>query len=128
MRARAMRQIWFLGGLVALGLGAIGVILPLVPTVPFLLLAAFCFSRSSRRLHDWLMTHPVFGPPIHDWRERGAISRRAKWLATVSIAAAFGISVAMGVAAPFLLIQMAVLAAVSTFIWTRPEGRAVRRA
>lgn len=117
-----MRLIWILAGFGALALGVIGIALPLLPTVPFLLLAAFCFARSSERLHDWLVHHPKLGPPIQNWRDHGAISRRAKWAASVSILAAFGISLALGVKPVFLGIQALVLIAVSVFIWTRPDG------
>lgn len=119
-----MRILWFGLGAASLALGAVGAVLPLLPTVPFLLLAAFCFARSSKRVHDWLIGHPVFGPPIRDWRESGAIGRRAKWLATASVGAAFGASVAMGVAAQWLAVQAATLGCVMLFVWTRPEGRA----
>jgi uncharacterized membrane protein YbaN (DUF454 family) len=89
--------------------------------VPFLLLATFCFARSSDRLHSWLITHPTLGPPILAWQQSGAIGRRAKWAASLSIAAAFGISLFLGVKPLFLGIQALVLIAVSTFIWTRPD-------
>lgn len=116
-----MRFFWLLGGGTALGLGVVGIVLPLLPTVPFLLLAAFCFARSSERLHDWLVSHPRFGPPIADWRDRGAISRAAKWAATGSILAAFGLSLLLGLGVTLLAIQALTLAAVSLFIWTRPD-------
>ncbi|MEL6127662.1 MAG: YbaN family protein [Pseudomonadota bacterium] len=117
-----MRALWFIGGLVSMGLGMVGAAVPLLPTVPFMLLAAFCFARSSTRLHDWLLDHRVFGPPIHAWRENGAISRRAKVYATVSIAAAFSLSLILDVRALILLIQAGVLLCVLLFIWTRPDG------
>ena len=116
-----MRFFWLFSGCLAVGFAAVGVVLPLLPTVPFLLLAAFCFARSSGRFHDWLLAHPTFGPPIADWRASGAIRRRAKWLATASIGAAFGISLALGLAAWVLALQAAVLSVVLLFIWTRPE-------
>lgn len=115
-----MRTLWLIGGGTALALGVVGVALPLLPTVPFLILAAFCFARSSDRLHDWLLSHPTFGPPIADWRRSGAISRRGKIAASVSIAAAFALSVALGVRPTILAVQAMTLAAVATFIWTRP--------
>ena len=59
-----MRVIWLIAGSISLGLGLLGVFLPLLPTVPFVLLAAFCFARSSERLHDWMLEHPKFGPAI----------------------------------------------------------------
>ncbi|OYX44637.1 MAG: hypothetical protein B7Z02_04855 [Rhodobacterales bacterium 32-67-9] len=117
-----MRSLWLLLGSTTLALGAAGVFLPLLPTVPFLLLSAFAFSRSSERLHHWLLAHPVFGPPISEWRERRAIGRRAKRLASVSIVAAFLISVALGVTHWILAAQALVLVAVSVFIWTRPNA------
>ena len=117
-----MRLIWFSMGFLSLFLGVIGAVLPLLPTVPFLLLAAFCFARSSDRLHDWLVDHPRLGPPIRDWRAHGAIGRRAKWLATASIATAFGASLAMDVAGWVLALQAVTLTCVTVFIWTRPSG------
>jgi uncharacterized membrane protein YbaN (DUF454 family) len=117
-----MKAIWFIIGWLSLVLGVIGAALPLLPTVPFLLLAAFCFARSSARVHDWLLNHPRLGPPIADWRDGGAIGRRAKWLASGSIAAAFAVSLIIGVAGWVLAAQAATLCAVSLFIWTRPDG------
>lgn len=120
-----MRSVWLLLGFLFTGVAFVGVVLPLLPTVPFLLLAAFSFARSSDRFHDWLMNHRTLGPPIRDWRRDGAIKRRAKWLATVSIFAAFGISLALGLKVWVLAVQAAALAGVMVFIWTRPEGAAV---
>ncbi|MEQ9692795.1 YbaN family protein [Shimia sp. SDUM112013] len=117
-----MRYLWALLGLLSLALGAIGIVLPLLPTVPFLLLAAFFFARSSERLHYWLLSHPTFGPPIEDWQTRGAISLAAKRLATVSIAIVFSISLAMGLRPALLAIQAVTLSCVMLFIWTRPNS------
>ena len=117
-----MRAIWFSGGLLSLALGALGVVLPLLPTVPFAILAAFCFARSSDRLHDWLVHHRRFGPAIRDWRANGAISRRGKKAATFSVVIAFGISVGLGVAAWAMALQAVALAGVMLFVWTRPDG------
>jgi hypothetical protein len=117
-----MKVFWFLLGWLSVGLGMIGIVLPLLPTVPFLLLAAFSFARSSQRVHDWLVTHPRLGPPILDWRRGGAIGRRAKWMASGSIIAAFAISLALGVAGWVLAVQAATLCCVATFIWTRPDS------
>ena len=117
-----MRALWLIAGCVALGLGLIGVVLPLLPTVPFLLLAAFCFARSSERLHNWLITNPKFGPSILNWQSHGAIHPRAKRLATLSIAAVFGLSLAMGLRPTLLIVQGATLCCVLLFIWTRPNG------
>ena len=119
-----MRLIWMTAGGAALGLGLLGIVLPLVPTVPFLLLAAFCFARGSGRVHAWLVGHPRLGPPIRAWREDGAISPHAKRAALVAMAASLILSLALGVGVGILALQAAVLACVAAFIVTRPTGRA----
>ena len=116
-----MRVFWFTVGCIAVALGMIGIALPLLPTVPFLLLAAFAFGKSSKRLEVWLLNHPKLGPPIHDWRANGAIRRRVKWLATASIAATFALSLIFGAPGYVLGIQAGALSLVLLFIWTRPE-------
>jgi uncharacterized membrane protein YbaN (DUF454 family) len=65
-------------GVIALGLGVVGLFVPLLPTTPFLLLAAACFFRSSDRLYTWLIHHRWFGAYIRHYREYGAITLRAK--------------------------------------------------
>ena len=117
-----MQYIWAILGLICVGLAMVGVVLPLLPTVPFLLLAAFFFARSSSRLHNWLITHPSFGPLIVDWQSSGAIRPGAKKAATVSIAAVFGLSLLLALPSHVLIIQAVVLSAVMIFIWTRPNG------
>src|SRR3989338_6935428 len=107
-----MKALWIAGGFGALLLGLVGIVLPLFPTVPFLLLAAFCFARSSQHLHDWLTTHPRLGPPIARWNESGAISRQAKRLATVSSPFACGIGVFWGLRWWIWAVQGAALTAV----------------
>lgn len=117
-----MRAIWAASGLIALGAGMIGLFLPVIPTVPFLILAAFCFARGSERMHRRLLAHPVFGPPIHDWQARGAVSRRIKWLASLSMAAGFAVAVCLALPVSVLVVQGAVMLGVAVFIWTRPEA------
>src|SRR3546814_12227667 len=81
------RWAWWLLAYAALGLGLVGILVPGLPTVPFVLLSADAAARGSRRLHAWLRRHRQFGPLIRDWQSQGAVSRSAKWLATVIIAA-----------------------------------------
>jgi len=68
-------------GSTSLAVAAIGVVLPVVPTTPFVLLAAACFARASDRLHAWLLSNRWFGPPIERWQTSRSISPRAKWTA-----------------------------------------------
>ena len=104
-------------------MGMIGVVVPLLPTTPFILLAAYCFARSSKRLHDWLLNHRHFGPLIENWREHRAIRRSAKVVSTVSIVAIVAISMLFGVKTWILVTQLVVLSGVLVIIWTRPEGK-----
>ncbi|MBU2980324.1 YbaN family protein [Lentibacter algarum] len=117
-----MRVIWLIAGLLSLGVGFIGIVLPLVPTVPLVLLAAYCFARSSEKLHQWLVSHPTFGSSISDWHTHGAISKTGKRLATVSVLVVLGISLIANLAIHILLIQAATLSIVLWFIWSRPTS------
>jgi len=117
-----VRTLWTIGGCASFALGLIGAFLPLLPTVPLMILAAFCFARGSDRFHDWLVKHRRFGPAIRDWRESGAISRRGKAWAVGGIAFAFGASLALGVAPSILAVQAVVLMGVAFFVLTRPHG------
>ncbi|MBL9072539.1 YbaN family protein [Tabrizicola sp.] len=117
-----MRALWLATGGLFLGLGLLGVVLPVLPTTPFLLLAAGCFAKSSPRLHGWLVGHPVFGPPIRNWEENGAISRPAKRLAVGSMAAVFALSVWLGLSWKVLLAQGVLIGIGAAFVLTRPDG------
>lgn len=117
-----MRALWLATGGLFLGLGLLGVVLPVLPTTPFLLLAAGCFAKSSSRLHGWLVGHPVFGPPIRNWEENGAISRPAKRLAASSMAAVFALSVWLGLSWKVLLAQGVLIGIGAAFVLTRPDG------
>lgn len=117
-----MRGLWLTAGMLFLGLGLLGVLLPVLPTTPFLLLAAACFARSSPRLHGWLLGHPLFGPPIRNWEENGAISAKAKRLAVGSMAAVLLVSLILGLSWKILLLQGALIAVGAAFVLTRPDG------
>jgi hypothetical protein len=120
-RSPIVRTLWMAAGWLSLVTGLIGIVVPLLPTTPFILLAAFCFQRGSESLHRWLTGHPRFGPLIADWRERGAIPRKAKRNAMIALAAVIAISWLVGVAAHVMIIQAVVLTLVAIFILTRPE-------
>lgn len=119
-----MRVVWILSGGIALALGLAGIVLPLLPTTPFVLLAAFCFARSSPRLHGWLLGHRTFGPIIRNWADHRAIPRSAKRASIVAMLAALGLSLALGLRWEVLAVQVAVLVVMGAFILTRPDGPA----
>ena len=116
-----MRLVWLVFGILSLALGAAGAFLPLLPTVPFMLLAAFCFARGHPPLEAWLPRAPRFGPHIVAWRTRGAISRKGKRAAL----AAFAFSAALGLVLapwPWSLVPVAAALIGGRWIWTRPEA------
>lgn len=116
-----LRWLWLLGGIVFVAVGAIGAVLPLLPTTPFLLVAAYCLARSSPKLHDWLLNHRSFGPLISNWDRYGSIDRRSKRIAIAIIALTPIISILVAVPWWGLVAQIAVLGVVATFILTRPD-------
>ncbi len=120
MLTRAARVTWLVVGFLSLSLGALGIALPLLPTTPFILVAAVAFARSSKRLHAWLVNHDVFGSLIDNWQRHGAISRRAKVASVLSMATLLAISLAMAVPMAAIGAQLIVLGAVAIFILTRP--------
>ena len=79
-------------GWLAFATGIVGIVLPLLPTTPFMLLAAALFARSSPRFHGWLLAHPWFGPPILDWQQYRGISRHARRRAIILILISFSVS------------------------------------
>ena len=79
-------------GFLFLGLASLGVVLPLLPTTPFLLLSAWFFARSSERWHQWLLNSELFGPMINNWEQERCITLRTKWLAILSMALVGGTS------------------------------------
>lgn len=121
-RSRVVRWLLRLAGTVALGLGLLGVILPGLPTTPFVLLAAACYARASPRLYAWLLANPVFGPLICDWRAYGAVPRRAKWLAILTMAVTVGLSVWTLAGRPWLQAMVVIIVGiVALWLWRRPE-------
>ncbi|ELI6424227.1 YbaN family protein [Aeromonas veronii] len=82
-------------GWLAFATGIVGIVLPLLPTTPFMLLAAALFARSSPRFHRWLLTHPRFGPPIVDWQQYRGIRRQARRRAIIFILLTFSVSLAV---------------------------------
>ena len=114
-------------GVTALVIGIIGIFVPLLPTTPFVLLSAACFARSSSRLHSKLLAHSVFGPIITDWETHGAISRKVKWISTVSMVLMVSYPLMFTIESGAIkLLVVGTILSVALFIWTRPETVCVR--
>ena len=117
---RWQRWIWLICGGVCLAVGVLGIVLPVLPTTPFVLLAAYCFSRGSARYEQWLLNAPRFGPIVHDWRTRRAVPLRVKQLAWAMMSVS---SVAMWwlLAGPLRWIPAASCVLVAIWLWRLPN-------
>lgn len=121
MRKAAARLLWRSLAVVMLMLAVLGVVLPVMPTVPFLLVAAWAGGKGWPALEAWLLDHAHFGPHIRRWRARGAVPRRAKWLATIMMSCS---AVMMQFTPLPLWVRIsvpAVMATVAVWLWLRPE-------
>lgn len=118
-----MRLVFLSAGWFFVALGVIGAFLPVMPTTPFLLLAVACFARSSPQLEAWLMNHRQFGPPLRNWREKRAISARAKTTAIALMAASYA-AFWFGTSPPFsrAVIVAALMIGPAIFMLTRPSA------
>lgn len=87
-----MRWLLIIVGWLAVALATLGVVLPLLPTTPFLLLAAWCFARSSPRFHHWLLYRSWFGSYLRHWQQHRALPPGAKWKAVLVIILTFSVS------------------------------------
>ena len=111
-------------GLMFVGLGLAGVFLPLLPTTPFLLLAAGCFARSSPAFHDWLVTHRLLGPYIRDWERDRSIPLTAKLTAVAMMSASLSwMAFASNAPAVAVCTAGALLFCVAAWIITRPTSK-----
>ena len=116
------RVLYLTVGWVCVGLGAIGVVLPGVPTTPFLLVALWAFSRSSERLANWLRGHRRFGPLLRDWEAGQVIPRWAKIASSTIMAASFAyLAWGRETSWPILLVVGAVMVLGAAYVWSKPS-------
>lgn len=117
-----MKGVLLVVGCLSLVLGVIGIVVPLLPTTPFILFSAWCFLRSSERFHHWIVTHPRFGPIVRSWNEHRAIPLAAKRLAIITITSSL-VVVWLTVGNEMVRVGVTtLLLGVSVFIWTRPSS------
>jgi len=117
-----LRTILLISGFACVALGIAGIILPLLPTTPFMLLAAACFARSSARFHAWLLAHPLFGATVREWEEHRSVRRRTKWIAILTMAITLGVSIVFFV--PYRPVQFALALfglVLAVYLWRLPS-------
>ena len=115
-------------GVVCVGVGAVGIVVPVLPTTPFLLLAVACFVRSSPRMHRWLLTHPRLGPYVEGFVDRKGIPRHVKRTTLLVIWPVMGLSIflvarrsgPMGVKVAVAVVLLGIAAAVTRFVLRQP--------
>jgi len=114
-----MRSLFIILGLLSLALGIIGIFLPLLPTTPFVLLAAFLFARSSKKMHHWLLSNKHFGPTLTQWEENRSISKQVKIRAIVIIVLTFSVSITFFIPGTEFQLLVAACALIPLFILLR---------
>ena len=119
-RWRWMRLVWLLAGVLSLVMGIVGVFLPLLPTTPFVLLAAFCFSRGSQRWERWMLRHDRWGPMVRGWRANRAVPLRAKQVATLMMTISC-VWVFWTISSPWRWAPATVCAGVLLWMWRLPS-------
>ena len=123
MVRKALALLWWrVFALTSLLLGFIGIFVPGLPTVPFLLLAAWAGSRGWPALEARVLAHPRYGPLVRQWRERGSVPRRAKWAASVMMIASAAVMALVGTPRWLLGTIVAIMVVVATWLWRRPES------
>jgi len=116
------RHFLLVAGWILTALGVVGMVLPLMPGTIFLILAAWCFSRSSPRFEAWLLGHPRLGPQIRRWRQAGTIDRRVKLVACGSMLLSFAILTRTAAPPIALWVTGACLLAAGAYVASRPEA------
>lgn len=118
-----MRQLYICLGYLSLGLGVIGIFLPVLPTTPFILLAVWFFARSNPALAERLYSHPRFGHLLTTWRDQKAIPRRAKIYALSMLAVSYALILWLTESNVLLVILAIIMGSVALYIATRPPPR-----
>ena len=120
--SRMMRLVFAGSGTLFVGIGLVGVVLPVLPTTPFMLLAAGCYVRASPRFYSWLLNTRAFGPLIREWRQYRSIPRRTKLTAIVLMALTLSTSIALFVTQPYAQVAMALFGCVlATWLYRIPS-------
>ena len=120
MSDKTKRTFYLIVGYIFVGIGFLGALLPVLPTVPFLLIAVWAFSKSSDRLKEWLYTHPVYGTHITAWFEKGAMTKKAKFFSIFFMFISLSILTYLSPNFYIPSIVGCIMIGVSMYILTRP--------
>lgn len=118
-----MRRIYLCLGYASFALGIAGIFLPVLPTTPFVLLAAWCFTRSNSALAERLYSHPRFGPLLTTWRDQRAIPRHAKTYALTALALSYALILYLAESRTLPAVLAVIMGSVAVYIATRPKPR-----
>ncbi len=119
-RPPRLRWAWWLLAYVSLAVGIVGIFVPGLPTTVFVLISAWAASHGSERLHQWLINHPRFGPSIVNWRAHGAVSRKGKWMASITMLACALITLWCVPLAWVKWTSISIMTVVCLWLWMRP--------
>ncbi len=122
-QSRLTKVLYGIAGSIALLLGVIGIFLPGLPTMPFVLLAAACFTKASPRVHRWMLQHHFFGPMLRNWQEHRSLTKRTKCVAIVSMLLMIGVSMWTFSGQPWIQIGLMTLAAIGATMVLRIPTR-----
>lgn len=121
-RSRAVRAVFVAAGFVFFGIGLAGVVLPVLPATPFMLLAAACFARGSERFYKWLLANRTFGPLIREWRQHRSIPYRTKMFAITLMSVTLATSILFFVNDPYLQVALTALGVLlAGWLWLVPS-------
>ncbi len=121
-----MKALLFIAGWLFVALASIGIFIPLLPTVPFLLLALACFDRSSPRFHQWLLSHEVLGEPIREWQRSRSIPKKSKYIAIGSMIISGGISLCLIEPLYLQIFLVVLLSCVASYLLRLPNTEDIR--
>ena len=121
LRTAVARLLWRALAVVCLLLGLVGTFLPVVPTVPFVLAAAWAAGRGWPALESWLVRHPRYGVHVRQWREGGFVPRRAKWAASIGMMCSAILLLFLPVPHAARIAVPLCMALVAAWLWSRPE-------
>lgn len=116
-----LRVLYIAAGFVFVAIGAAGMVLPLLPATPFILMALWCFTKSSKRLEDWIKAHPLFGPTIHRWKNHRVVPLSVKLTAYGSMAISLSLMIYSARVPQIAIVSTAVIMVIGViYIWRCP--------